>query len=180
MRRIVPTRRSVKISSRYSAFGSTLMSFVGSGLVAMSVVAGSDGLPAAGAVLHVRIVRGERCAVVPVRRLRRRHHRRRVVVSRRVVIARSVVVRVRPVVRTRPPEVDAAAHDHAGVRPMETPRRYAGCAMHWYAGRAVRSCSPAAARTAATEVPAGGLRTERYGCDEQRNGGPLHGPRITP
>src|SRR4051794_35860473 len=104
MRRIVPTRRSVKISSRDSAFGSTLMSSVVWVLVAMSVVAGREGLPPAGAALHVRLVRGERRVVVPVRRAGRRHHRRRVVISRRIVIPRSVLI-VRPVVRTGPAEV---------------------------------------------------------------------------
>src|SRR5690242_14922627 len=61
------------------------MSLVVSGLVAMSVRMRLYELPAARAILHVRIVGGERRAVVPIRSGRshdRRGHHRRVVVAR--------------------------------------------------------------------------------------------------
>src|SRR5438094_8716609 len=89
---MVPTRRSVKISSRKSAFGSTLMSLVVSGLVAKSVGVRLHELPAAGAIWHVGIVGSERRAVVPVGN-GRGHDRRRVVIARPV--AGPVIVRTR-------------------------------------------------------------------------------------
>src|SRR5882762_10276179 len=109
---MVPTRRSVKISSRNSAFGSTLMSLVVSGLVAIGSVRMRRGrkheLPAAGTALHVGIV-GRGCgAVVPV--LRRRHHRRRRIVCRRIVIARPEV---------RGPRDEASADEDAGAAMVE-------------------------------------------------------------
>src|SRR3954466_7583587 len=104
MRRMVPMRRSVNTSSRYSAAGSSLISFC-SDLVAMSTYGRSlhrllrqHALPAAGAFFHIRVVRTRVRAVEPVLRLRRRSRRigldidrrRRIVIRRRgrIVIRR--------------------------------------------------------------------------------------------
>src|SRR5438094_6694128 len=155
---MVPTRRSVKISSRKSAFGSTLMSLVVSGLVAMSVGVRLHELPAAGAIWHVRIVGGERRAVVPVGN--GCGH------DGRVVIARPVAGPV--IVRTRPDEKSAAdEHTRAAVKVMRS-------------GPCWRSRGSGAA-SEATAVSRAGIerareRHDRAGCD----GEPLHGPRIAP
>src|SRR3954465_6015589 len=103
---MVPTRRSVKISSRYNEAGSTFSSGGWSGRVAICLACrrrlriGKDALPAVGALPGVRIIAARGGAEIPVLlRLRRRglldidRLRRRIVVGRcgSVVIRRRIV-----------------------------------------------------------------------------------------
>src|SRR4051812_31386529 len=100
------------------------MSFVVSGLVAMSVRGRRNELPRSGTVVDVGIVGAKRRAVIPIRSRRRRYRRRGVVLRRGVAVVISGcvigggVVIARPVVRARPAEERPAAHDHGGMRRM--------------------------------------------------------------
>src|ERR1041384_8484403 len=90
------------------------MSLVVSGLVAMSVRMRLYELPAGGALRHVRVVRSERRAVVPVSG--RGHDRRR---DDRRVVARPVARPIAgPIIRSRPDE-KSAADEHPRMRSEE-------------------------------------------------------------